>query len=77
MKCRRCQRETRSQGDPGELPITRGSRHRDNCGHTEGTGLGLAPSRKFIELHGGRFEVKSEAGAGSTFTFAIPMRQEG
>ena len=46
-----------------------------STGAHEGSGLGLALARQFVELHGGRLTVRSELGRGSTFTLVLPGRR--
>ncbi len=39
----------------------------------EGSGLGLAVSKRFVELHGGRMWIESTVGRGTTVGFALPL----
>ena len=48
---------------------------RDYTRKAEGTGLGLALTKRFVELHGGEISLASSLGSGSTFTVTLPIRQ--
>ncbi len=46
-------------------------------GHAaEGSGLGLAVSKRFCELHGGRMWIESEVGSGTRVSFTLPLSGE-
>lgn len=48
-----------------------------NARRYEGTGLGLALTRKLVEFQGGSIAVVSRPGAGSTFTVVLPQAEGG
>ncbi|MDQ4044054.1 MAG: ATP-binding protein [Chloroflexota bacterium] len=60
---------------PDALPrlFDRFYRASGTTGNVQGLGLGLYISRRIVDAHGGRIEVASEVGRGSTFTMMLPI----
>jgi signal transduction histidine kinase len=49
----------------------RAAKHRS--GEPEGTGLGLAIAKRILQLHGSPIQVESRLGAGTRFSFQLPV----
>ena len=48
----------------------------DENRNSHGTGLGLALTKSFAEMHGGKLMIESEEGVGTRVTFILPIRRE-
>lgn len=71
--------DTGSGIDPQDLPYIFDRFYRAEKSRSRssgGAGLGLAIAKGFVEAHGGKLQVESELGKGSTFSFCIPLGAE-
>jgi signal transduction histidine kinase len=51
-------------------------RRLDSASEKHGSGLGLALTKRFVELHGGHIRLESELGKGSVFTLTLPLTRK-
>jgi signal transduction histidine kinase len=58
-------------------PFRRGQAQPGAAAGSANLGLGLFIVREIVTAHGGRLEVRSEAGAGTTFTAVLPRAPAG
>ncbi len=58
--------------DPGELPKLFEKFFQGKNGHADGSGLGLASAKRYLELNGAELSGKSEQDKGSVFTIHLP-----
>jgi len=58
---------------PKELALVFDKFYRGQADISRGAGLGLPLAKMIIEAHGGDIWVQSEVGAGSSFTFSLPL----
>lgn len=67
-------RDTGSGIEPEHVPklFQKFAQFRQSKSPRKGAGLGLAISKRFVELHGGRIWADSRPGEGSTFAFTLP-----
>ena len=62
---------------PEELPLVFDRFFRGKGSRARGSGIGLTVARELVRAHGGKIEVESEPGTGTTFTVRLPGASSG